>query len=139
MKAFRSKLFTKVITFLLVCGFMLGSVGVIAYADGDDTNRLKDTFKSVVSGEAGKNEDLAGVEEKVDKTTNSLINIASKIAFGVLIVSCIFTATRFSRVGDNAQKQNMLKIAVAFQLLGIIYLANVIGFIDFSFENLRLF
>lgn len=119
---------------VIVLTLVVGVVS-ISYAD-----TVKDAFDKVSSGKGGTSSVLGdGTKEKVDGLSQDFIDIIATIAMTVLICSCMWTATKISTVGDNAQKKMAVKGAVLLQVLGIVYLANIISFISFSFGNLKIF
>lgn len=138
--------------FVLLLVFSLASGALesnIAYANNNNNNNntnnsnlLEDAFNEVSSGSGqGANKSVIGPETKetVNGLSQDAIDIVSTIAMTMLICACVWTATRLSTVGENANKKLAIKTAILLQVLGIVYLANVISFISFSFGNLQIF
>jgi len=140
------KKISTMLVLMMVFTVAIGLIGVdVSYAAGGGTqtnNLIKDAFNNVANGTgSGANNSVLGqqTKDKVNGLSQDVIDILSTIAMTVLIASCIWTATKISTVGDNAQKKMAVKGAVLLQIAGIIYLANIISFIDFSFSNFKIF
>lgn len=79
------------------------------------------------------------VENKITNLGSDVQKIILSIVITVLSVTTLWTTTKFTGAGDNAQLKTSLKNSLLFQSLGIAFLASASGFILFGLKNLNLF
>lgn len=79
------------------------------------------------------------VENKITNLGSDVQKIVLSIVITLLSVTTLWTTTKFTGAGDNAQQKTTLKNALIFQILGIGFLASASGFILFGLKNLNLF
>lgn len=125
------------ISFLLMAVFVtmmvLGFTGVeIAQA-----NELRDALDGVRSSGGGAID--ASATKKIEELGADGISLVGTIVMTIVVMSGLWTAIKFAGVGDNPQKKSILKVALVFHILGIVFLANYFGLIDFAFDNLTIF
>lgn len=80
-----------------------------------------------------------GAKEKIRGLSKDGMDIVGIIVMAILVISGMWTAVKFAGAGDNAQSKTVLKASLIMHILGIIFLANYFGFIQFAFEKLKIF
>lgn len=131
----KNTLFSVVITLMMILGMTTASVVTnerVVYANdlGGIMDSITGSQTQVIGGETKK---------KVVGLSNELQQILIVIVMAFLMMSGLWTATKFAGVGDDAKKKTTLKTALTFQILGIIFLASYFGFMKFGFNSLKLF
>lgn len=111
---------------------LMNVIGVNAYAKS-----AADAFSDVQNSQGGVLGD--DVKNKISGLSADAQSITLTIVMGFLIVTTLWTATKFSGAGDNPQKKSQLKTALAFQVMGIAFVASYSGLILFGLNNLNLF
>lgn len=105
---------------------------VIAKADA-----ATDAFNKVQGSKGG----VLGsdVKNKVTNLSADIQSIVLTVVMAILIISTLWTSTKFSGAGDNPQKKAALKNALIAQVGGIVFLASYSGLILFGLQNLNIF
>ncbi|MVX63770.1 hypothetical protein GKZ28_08685 [Clostridium chromiireducens] len=105
----------------------------VAYAAGDDLSSVVDNIKS---GDSVIGDDA---KRKIDGIANDAQSLVIEVVVGVLICTTAMTALKFNNVGDNSTAKSVLKTALVFEVLGVIFLASFLGFIKFGLQHFNLF
>lgn len=131
----------KIGLFLALMMFFTFGVGVtqvlvsptVAYAADNDLSSVVDNIKS---GDSVIGDDA---KRKVDGIANDAQSLVIEVVVGVLICTTAMTSLKFHNVGDNSTAKSVLKTALVFEVLGVIFLASFLGFIKFGLQNFNLF
>lgn len=123
---------------LLVVGmnFSLQATGNGGFALITKAETAKEAYDNVTGNSGGT---ISGVKSKVTSISADAQSIVLTIVMGFLICTTLWTATKFSGAGDNPQKKAILKSALIFQILGIVFVSSYSGGIVFGLQNLNIF
>ena len=123
----------------LVINFTVPTIGAIngTVIEANAVDKATDAYNDVQKSSGG----VLGseVKEKVTKLSADAQNLVLIIVMGLLMVSTLWTSTKFTGAGDNPQQQAKLKTALTFQVLGLIFVASYSGLVLFALNNLNLF
>lgn len=128
----------KVFMATMMCALaFMGITSNVATVNVNAAESASDAYSKVTNSGGG----VLGsdVQNKVTKISADAQSIVLTVVMGVLIITTLWTATKFSGAGDNPQKQAQLKTALMFQILGIVFVASYSGLILFGLKNLNLF
>lgn len=78
-------------------------------------------------------------KNKVTSLSKDSMDIVGVVVMAIVTISGIWCGVKFAGSGDNPQKKAILKGAIVLHVLGLIFLANYFGFVDFAFKNFKIF
>lgn len=105
---------------------------IIAKAD-----TAKEAFNKLQNARGGVLGD--DVKNKVTNLGADAQALVLSAVITILTITTLWTTTKFTGAGDNAQAKTALKNALTFQVAGIGFLASYSGLLLFGIENLNLF
>jgi hypothetical protein len=140
---------TMLLTIMLVLGFTICNKNV-AYASTFPPSATKmadvngkDIINGYINNATGKNggSSVLGsdVKNKVNGLSKDSMDLVGTVVMALYIIGMFFTAMKFKGLGDNPQKKSILKITLIGEFIGLIFIANIFGFLGFSLTNFQLF
>lgn len=138
MKIRKNNVFSKIIAIVLTA-VMLSGVGlaVAPTVNANAAESASDVYNKVQNSKGGVLGD--DVKNKITLLGSDVQGLVLTVVMVVLIVSTLWTATKFTGAGDNPTKQAQLKTALTFQGLGLGFVASFSGLVSFVLKNLNLF
>lgn len=121
---------------LMLCITLFIPLTTVVYASSSNNN-ITDALNRVKS--ATGTTDMNDAKEDIANLGKDGIDILITVIWYGIIGSGFIIAFRLATAGDDASKKSKLKIALALHIIGIIFLANYYGFLDFAFNKIKIF
>lgn len=128
------KKFTLMMAFLMMFAFGFGVAGDFNYAEAVN---LQQEIKSINNGNGtGQMNDAKSKLRGLGKDGLDIVGI---VVMTLVLISGIWVAVKFTGAGDNPQQKMILKGALIAHILGLVFLANYFGLVNFLFNSTKVF
>ncbi len=123
-----------ILSFALIFTMMIGVMGMGSVYASDPID-LQDSLSDISNSNGVIGDDA---KQQIAGLGKDGMDIVGIIVMAIVTISGLWMTIMFTRT-ENSTAKTTLKGAIVMHILGIVWLANYFGLMDFGFEKLQIF